>query len=212
MSYKSFILGLSMSLFVLTGCVSEDASVLDVGQGANSNAAQDPSPYGLAGDKAITQFPDTRPATGYKVVVVDPNIPGWAAYDADGNLVKTGRASAGSDYCSDEKEACRTVTGTFKVYSKGGADCKSSTFPLNTHGGAPMPYCMHFYKGYAMHGSNEMADYDASHGCVRMVPSSAKWLNENFVEVGTTVIILPYNKPDAYGVTPGTNASGGVQQ
>jgi len=55
-----------------------------------------------------------------------------------------------------------------------------------------MPYCMRFYKGYALHGSYQVEDYDASHGCVRMIPSSAKWLSDNFVDIGTTVIILPY--------------------
>lgn len=150
--------------------------------------------YGLPGDRVFEQFPEHRPATGNKVIIVDPNIPAWAAYDVEGNLVKTGRASAGQDYCPDLRRACRTVTGTFKVYSKGGANCKSSIFPLATHGGAPMPYCMHFYKGYALHGSYQVEDYDASHGCVRLIPSSAEWLSKNFVTIGTTVIIEPYSK------------------
>lgn len=158
------------------------------GDGDNSN-------YGLPGDKVYKQFPLSRPATGKKVVIVDPNIPAWAAYGADGKLVKMGAASAGRDYCPDTKQTCRTVTGTFYVYSKKGADCKSSIFPLKTHGGAPMPYCMHFHAGYALHGSYEMEDYDASHGCVRMYPNSAKWLNENFVQIGTAVIVEPYKNP-----------------
>lgn len=153
------------------------------------------SQYGLVGDKVYNQFPLERPATGKKVIIVDPNIPAWAAYDANGKLVKMGAASAGRDYCPDTKHACRTVTGTFSIYSKKGADCKSSIFPLRTRGGAPMPYCMHFYRGYALHGSYEMEDYDASHGCVRMYPSSAKWLSENFVQIGTTVIVEPYKNP-----------------
>jgi lipoprotein-anchoring transpeptidase ErfK/SrfK len=58
-----------------------------------------------------------------------------------------------------------------------------------------MPYCMYFSeKGYAVHGSYEVPDHaNASHGCVRILPSSAKWLSENFIDIGTTVIVLPYN-------------------
>jgi lipoprotein-anchoring transpeptidase ErfK/SrfK len=189
------LLCLGISLLALTGCISNhDSEIMNDSDAAYTQA----SPYSLPGDKVYPQIPITRDATGYKVVVIDPNIPAWAAYDEDGNLVKEGSASAGSDYCSDEQAPCRTPAGTFKVYSKGDASCHSSEFPLKTHGGASMPYCMHFNRGIAMHGSDEMAPYDASHGCVRMVISSAKWLNQNFVNVGTTVIVLPYNKPDAY--------------
>lgn len=193
---------LGISLLVLSGC-SESFLYTDTDHVPHTSTVPTVLPpisspdeedvmYGLPGDRVFTQFAKTRPATGNKVLIVDPNIPAWAAYDAEGNLVKTGRASAGMDYCPDLRRSCRTVTGTFKIYSKKGANCKSSIFPLATHGGAPMPYCMHFYKGYALHGSYQVEDYDASHGCVRMIPSSAKWLSENFVEIGTTVIILPY--------------------
>jgi lipoprotein-anchoring transpeptidase ErfK/SrfK len=48
-------------------------------------------------------------------------------------------------------------------------------------------------KGYAIHGSYELPDYNASHGCIRITPVVAQWLNENYIDVGTTVIILPYN-------------------
>lgn len=157
---------------------------------------EETSPYALPGDRYFPQFPITRPATGKKTIVVDPNIPAWAAYDAEGNLVKTGRASPGKDYCPDVGRPCRTVVGTFAIYSKGGADCKSSIFPLAKNGkkagGAPMPYCMRFHGGFALHGSYEVVDYAASHGCVRMIPSSAGWLSQNFADIGTTVLVEPY--------------------
>ncbi len=197
-----------ISLLLLSGCSeplwSTDTSEAPVVVKSDLPTETIPAPisakneedlkYGLPGDRVFTQFPKTRPPAGVNVIIVNPNIPAWAAYDAEGNLVKTGRASAGMDYCPDLRRSCRTVTGTFYVYSKGGAKCKSSVFPLATHGGAPMPYCMHFYKGYALHGSYEVEDYDASHGCVRMIPSSAQWLSENFVKIGTMVIIEPYSK------------------
>ncbi len=42
------------------------------------------------------------------------------AYDANGNLVQTGSASGGKDYCEDIGRSCHTVTGVYKVYSKNG--------------------------------------------------------------------------------------------
>lgn len=138
-------------------------------------------------------FPQQRPATGRKVFVFDPKATAWAAYDSQGNLIKTGRASGGKGYCEDVGRPCRTVTGTFKVYSKKGEECKSSVYPIETGGGARMPYCMHFYKGYSIHAAYEVPDYNASHGCVRVLPSAAKWLNEDFLDVGSTVIVKPYS-------------------
>jgi len=143
--------------------------------------------------KGSYYFPEQRPATGKKVFVFDPKATAWAAYDAEGNRVKTGSASGGKDFCEDIGRQCHTVSGTFKVYSKKGPDCTSSIYPVETNGGAKMPYCMHFHGGYSIHAAYEVPDYNASHGCVRVLPSAAKWLNENFIDVGTTVIVKPYN-------------------
>lgn len=138
-------------------------------------------------------FPEQRPATGRKVFIFDPKATAWAAYDSKGHLVETGSASGGKDYCEDVSRPCHTVTGTFRVYSKKGEDCTSSIYPIETGGGARMPYCMHFYKGYSIHAAYEVPDYNASHGCIRVLPSAAKWLNEDFIDVGTTVIVKPYH-------------------
>lgn len=137
-------------------------------------------------------FPQNRPATGRKVFIFDPNATAWAAYDARGHLVQTGSASGGKAYCEDIGRPCRTVTGTYRVYSKKGEDCKSSIYPVETNGGARMPYCMHFHKGYSIHAAYEVPNYNASHGCIRVLPSAAKWLNEEFIDVGTTVVVKPY--------------------
>ncbi|HRE32879.1 MAG TPA: L,D-transpeptidase, partial [Candidatus Berkiella sp.] len=59
-------------------------------------------------------------------------------------------------------------------------------------GGAPMPYCMFFHGGYALHGSNSVPSYNASHGCVRMAPEDAQWLNEDFVQEGVTQVVIHY--------------------
>lgn len=66
-----------------------------------------------------------------------------------------------------------------------------------------MPYCMYFHKGLALHGSDDIPGYRASHGCVRMFTRDAKWLNEEWVEasnernhfMGTKVVIRPVKTP-----------------
>lgn len=142
--------------------------------------------------KGTGHFPEKRAATGKKVFIFDPKATAWAAYDRDGNRVKTGRASGGKDFCEDVGRPCRTVTGTFRVYREQGENCKSSKYPIETNGGAKMPYCMHFSGGYSIHGAYDVPNYNASHGCIRVLPSAAKWLNEDFIDVGTTVIVKPY--------------------
>jgi hypothetical protein len=129
---------------------------------------------------------------GRNVFVFDPRSHSWSAY-SDGHLVKSGRASGGKSYCPDIGRGCKTIVGTYHVISKGGANCKSSRFPVETRGGAPMPWCMRFHaKGYAVHGSNDVPNYNASHGCVRVTPADASWLSHNFMGIGTTVIVRPY--------------------
>jgi len=142
--------------------------------------------------RGVGSFPMKRPGTGKKVFVFDPKAAAWAAYDAEGNRVKTGSASGGKEFCDDIGRSCRTVTGTFRIYSKKGPDCTSSLYPIETNGGAKMPYCMHFHGGYSIHAAYEVPNYNSSHGCIRVLPSAAKWLNEDFINVGTTVIVKPY--------------------
>lgn len=145
-------------------------------------------------NKGYNHFPMNRKATGNRVFIFDPNYDAWAIYNESGHRVDTGKASGGRLYCPDIKRGCKTIVGTFKVISKGGAGCVSHVFPVG-HGGAPMPYCMLFdKKGYAIHGSYELPNYNASHGCIRITPTVAKWLNQNFIQIGTTVIVLPYHK------------------
>jgi len=143
-------------------------------------------------NKGSGYFPSQRAATGKKVVIFDPKATAWAAYGANGQRIKTGRASGGKHFCPDVGRGCKTTVGSYRFYSKKGADCKSGKYPIETGGGAPMPYCMHFNGGYAMHGSYNVPDHNASHGCVRVLPSAAKWLSENFVDVGTTMIVKSY--------------------
>jgi L,D-transpeptidase ErfK/SrfK len=126
--------------------------------------------------------------TKRKQVIVDLSDQAFAAYDASGQLVHWGPISGGKGFCSDTMEYCRTVTGSFSVTRKQGPECVSSKFPLETDGGAPMPYCMHFFRGFAMHGA-ALPGRHASHGCVRLFQSDAAWLNKNFAKIGTPVTV-----------------------
>lgn len=133
-----------------------------------------------------------------KQIIVDQEKLAWAAYDANGLLIKWGPISSGRDKCSDSSKSCRTMTGIFYFFSKENEKCRSNVYPVG-RGGAKMPYCMYFHKGFALHGSDDMPGVRASHGCVRMFTRDALWLNHEFVDVanpkvgfmGTKIIVRP---------------------
>ena len=145
----------------------------------------------------ISPFPSKIDPPGEKMIVVDPPSLAWGAYDSAGNLVHWGPISGGKSYCPDVQRNCRTVDGNFRIYHKKGADCISKKFPVGS-GGAPMPYCMYFHGGFALHASTTVPGYHASHGCVRIFAEDAQWLNQDFVNLpgdeqkGTAVIVNPY--------------------
>lgn len=148
-------------------------------------------------------FPRKIKSGDGKQVIVDQNKLAWGAYDANGDLVKWGPIASGRAKCPDSNNACYTLTGVFRVFSKEDSRCKSDVFPIGK-GGARMPYCMYFHKGFAMHGSDDMPGYRASHGCVRMFVRDAKWLNETFVDVtneaknqpGTKIVVRPVQQTE----------------
>lgn len=145
-------------------------------------------------------FPRELPAPKEKVIVIDPLYQAWGAYDSNGRLVRWGPASSGMPYCKDIDEPCFTHEGSFRVFSLGSSDCFSTKFPL-PDGGAPMPYCMYFNNGQALHGEpNGLPGFNASHGCVRMYVNDAEWLRYDFVEgpndsnhyKGTRIVVKEY--------------------
>lgn len=176
-----------LSPLALTSCASNGTSGMSSRYGSNYLGSP-----ALPADYS-SRIP-SKIATNEKTVIVDPRVHAWGAYDGEGNLVKAGVASAGSDYCRDLHRPCHTKVGSFRVYSLGDADCKSHIFPI-PRGGAPMPYCMFFNSGQALHGvpPYEVGDGNYSHGCVRLQVGDAEWLRHNFVNVGTRVVIKPYN-------------------
>lgn len=148
----------------------------------------------------FSPFPAQIKAPGEKIIFVDPAVLAWGAYAANGNLVRWGPASLGSDWCHDLGHRCHSPVGIFHVYQKGAVDCRSTKFPL-PRGGAPMPYCMFFHRGFALHGEpGGLPGDNVSHGCVRLFVSDAEWLSEQFVDPpnphnsypGTIVVVEPY--------------------
>jgi len=140
--------------------------------------------------------------TPEKVLVFDPKLLAWAAYDENGDLVRWGPAAGGKDYCPDVERGCHTRVGAFRVYVKGGPNFKSGKYPVDcgepdengkTEACAPMPWFMGFASpGYGFHASGNVPGRNASHGCVRLYYEDAEWLNQRFVEIGTKVVIKPY--------------------
>lgn len=80
----------------------------------------------------------------------------------------------------------KTITGTFKIFSK---------YPAITMTGPgydlpDVPFSMFFYKGYALHGTYWHHNFGTpmSHGCVNMNTDDAAWIYEN-APVGTYVMV-----------------------
>lgn len=149
-------------------------------------------------------FPTELKGRQEKVLIVDQAKMAWGAYNDLGQLLRWGPISAGSAKCFASPAGCETPVGTFHVTYKRGKNCYSHSFPEKINGqrgGGYMPYCMFFYKGYALHGSYSLPGYNASHGCVRLFMSDAKWLYEYFVKAakkdhkGTKIVILPISQP-----------------
>jgi hypothetical protein len=148
----------------------------------------------------VAPFPIKLQGETEKQIIIDQEKLAWGAYDPEGNLILWGPISSGRDKCSDSNKSCRTLTGIFRVFSKENVKCTSDVFPIGK-GGAKMPYCMYFHKGFALHGAEDLPGVRASHGCVRMFIQDAKWLNEQFVELssernrfmGTKVTVRPLN-------------------
>ena len=141
----------------------------------------------LASHMDVAPMPRKIGPNGRPTVKVNLTTLSWGAYDVHGNLLNWGPISGGQNYCKDVNRGCRTITGDYTFYRKQGQHCKSSKYP-RPNGGAPMPYCMHFKGGYAMHASATVPGHHASHGCVRMFLEDARWLNQNFVRTGKTKV------------------------
>jgi hypothetical protein len=147
----------------------------------------------------VSPFPRYIESDGEKIIFVDQSQLAFGAYDEQGQLVWWGPISSGSGRCGAIDGNCLTPSGSFRIIRKQDIDCISTVFPKRANGnngGAIMPYCMHFLRGFALHGSESVPGYRDSHGCVRMFIEDARWLNEEFIELpgaggmkGTRVIV-----------------------
>ncbi len=146
----------------------------------------------------VSPFPRYIESTGEKTIYVNQKELAWGAYNESGELIWWGPLSSGKETCSGAKGGCKTPTGSFRVIRKQDIDCVSTAFPVRSdgnNGGAIMPFCMHFFRGFALHGSQVVPGFRDSHGCVRMSIEDAQWLNEEFIDVpgagaqGTRVVV-----------------------
>jgi hypothetical protein len=146
----------------------------------------------------LSPFPKQIASLNEKTIFINQTLLAFAAYDEQGELVWWGPISPGKRDC-DSKNSCLTPSGYYRIIRKQDESCVSTVFPIadadEESGGAPMPYCMHFFRGFALHGSEEVPGYPASHGCVRLFVEDARWLNEQFIDTpsrgtqGTRVVI-----------------------
>lgn len=148
-------------------------------------------PQGQNVFESYSSLPERIQPPGERLFIFSPHNLRWAAYDEEGYQVATGKANGGAAYCAELGKPCQTPTGVFRVQSKGDASCISRKFPLGV-GGAPMPYCMHFGGGFAIHGSPYISNNNTSHGCIRVHTPAAAWLHHYFMKPGTKVMVLPY--------------------
>lgn len=138
---------------------------------------------------AHSPLPERISPPGRKMIIIDIDDLAFGAYDADGHLQHWGPISGGRGYCPDVRRRCSTPIGKFAIYQKRGAGCVSSKFPVG-RGGAPMPYCMFFRGGFALHGSYTVPGYHDSHGCIRLFVNDAKWLNQDFTAGSSTSVLI----------------------
>jgi len=156
----------------------------------------DSSPTFYSSEEYATRLAPKMHTHGERVVVVNPNVHAWGAYNETGDLIKAGIATAGGAVCppdAEDESDCRTGMGSFRITSLGDGMCASKVYPRPTGGGL-MPYCMFFNNGQALHGSPDsiVMEDNVSHGCVRMRIPDAEWMRYNFASVGTKVIVVPY--------------------
>lgn len=146
----------------------------------------------------VSPFPRYIEPDGEKTIYVSQKKLAWGAYDEGGELVWWGPISSGEKYCPGVYGGCTTPAGAFRIIRKQDIDCVSTAFPQRAdgnNGGAQMPYCMHFFRGFALHGSDNLPGYRASHGCIRLFTEDARWLNQEFIDLpgsgvkGTRVVI-----------------------
>lgn len=101
----------------------------------------------------------------------------------DGQVVYQTHTSTGSEewyWDGYDWQVASTPRGWFEVYRK---DPGWVEAPLGW-----LYDALYFYGGYAVHGSESVPDYPASHGCVRVPMDDAEYLFDT-VGIGTPVFV-----------------------
>lgn len=156
----------------LTGISAILVGALAFGGGAAAKTAGDgtspPQPQKLAANA-------DAPAEGPVQIIV--SVPEQRAdVYVGGKLIAESPVSTG-------RKGHATPTGVFSILQK------RRYHRSNIYSRAPMPYMQRLtWSGIALHGSNQVPDYPASHGCVRLPPKFAKTLF-GVTEMGAHVII-----------------------
>ena len=146
-------------------------------------------------DFSKTSYMSMSPLPAYmnthhkKVLFINLSLFAFGAYGPDGNLIYWGPVSSGASKCPANDDSCATPTGDFRAFRIEGKDCTSNEFPLETHGGAPMPYCVFFHRGSAVHGSTLSGFINRSAGCVRLFYADSEWIYDRFAQKNMEVIV-----------------------
>jgi len=115
------------------------------------------------------------PATGPIQLIVSVPEQRVSVYEG-GRLIAISPVSTG-------RKGFSTPTGVFSILQK------RKRHRSNIYRGASMPFMQRLtWSGIALHASNQVPDYPASHGCVRLPPEFAEKLF-GFTEMGAHVVV-----------------------
>ncbi|SCB23300.1 L,D-transpeptidase family protein [Rhizobium multihospitium] len=130
---------------------------------------------GLLSATALSQPVFAAPDARTLQIVVSKDRQSLAVYDGD-QVVATSKVSTG-------KRGHTTPSGIFSILEK------KVYHESNLYSAAPMPFMQRLtWSGIALHESNSVPNYPASHGCVRMPKAFAEMLYQ-MTERGVHVVI-----------------------
>ena len=148
--------------------------------------------HGLARDGAIgpqtlaaIESPESPPLVGGAATRVEVDLDRQVVHLVeDGARVRTMNASSGNGevytWPDGRRARADTPVGTFVIERR--------IDGLREGDLGAMYDPMYFHQGWALHGSNHVPAYPASHGCVRLSRSDARWLGAQ-VPNGTQVVV-----------------------
>lgn len=150
------------------------AGALAMGGDALANAQDNGATIPSEAIKAPALNVDAPPEGPIQIIVSVPDQ--HVKVFAGSKLVASSPVSTG-------RKGHSTPTGVFSILQK------KKFHRSNIYSRAPMPFMQRLtWSGIALHGSDHVPDYPASHGCVRLPPKFAKKLF-GFTEMGGHVVI-----------------------